>query len=280
MSFFRDSLFQHYAGNVAAHVSAQVQADANTANLVTNAASMHTTMLSNHAKAPYAGDKVPRRDNQSIYGKGYLLCYTADSTLVLRLDVDILVSTGGIDVSDAPEQTPMSIQKMGRFYNTNHGFYDAPAGGFHVAAPRMNFELIPIAGASGVLTSGSILYHSTILGAGAIASSFLMVTEDSNAVALTDLPDEPTIKGTTPEGLTLANPEFKVRWVKLPVGSVGSDVVRLSSTTAVKNARLIAHDSVRFSINTLTVAQETAVMSNVREKLDSLGYEVTDNVTT
>lgn len=283
-----NSVYQHYNRDVPKEIADQVSALIATANLTTNPTSVLAMMPSVNAYGSLSDSHFPTdQQPQARQGKGLLLAYTEDATLLMSLDVDVLVGTGVQAVTEDKELTPFTVHKMGRSSTPTYTGYglsqyvvngEGDSSGFVMTAPRAYYELKPLATENGKI-GNEVLYHSTLLESGTPHTAYLLMTEDCYNKPLNDVPDLETLKTATPEQLTTTTPEFAASWVKLPIGTVTTDVVRLTLGETTKLGRLVATGTVRFSLSLLPPPEEFAAVSTVRAKMDTLGFEVTDHVT-
>jgi len=273
---------QHYEKTTAAAIQFEVKSLIDKASLTTQPTSIYATMPSRYQYRASRSVGYPlTQESQVKQGRGQLLCYTNEGALAISLEVDVFLGTGPQTVADDKGLTPFTAHKLGRVNMAGYPSYtvtgEGDSSGFVMSAARVFYELVPIADVSGRLKDVT-LYHSTIMDTGQISESFLLMTEGAYGAPLKNVPTLASLKTATPEQITTSTPEFAASWVKLPVGLEGSDVVRLSYENVAKYGRLLATDSIRFSIAMLTGSQESDALSTVRAKMDTLSFEVTDHL--
>lgn len=225
-------------------------------------------------------------------GEGTLLLYARDQTLLVSLKVDVHVNTG-LQVQEellVSGHAPYTIQGLLRTSLTASysqptviGFGKGDYYGYTVTAPRIYYELTPIPDPSGALSTNDVLYHTTMLKTGTVDSAFLVMTTNEDKEPLDGAPDSEALRTKTPASLSadrIANSGADLAvWVKLPVGRLPSDVVRLTIENTVEEGRLMAYSPIYFTVQTATTVQENAAMSAFRKKAVALGYTVKDHIT-
>ena len=217
-------------------------------------------------------------------GKGFLLLYAADQTLLLKLEVNVLAHSGAPD--EREDSALWSLENIKRAYNR---YYEWPHNywriytkglrkGLTLSYPRMYYELEPVAdAAAGGLLGSHVLYHTNVKATGTVTSAYLLYTEDAFGNAQADVANDTELATATPEQLNVVDANRPLVWLKLPVGKLPADVVKLTNDNLGATARVLATNSIHFTLDVLPDGREEAAVSALRQSLIDFGIKGYDH---
>lgn len=211
-------------------------------------------------------------------GKGSLLLYAADQSLLVTLPMNIYAHSGMPDERDDSALWTLSNLKRSfyRYYiSPYHQSFWRTQGlrqGYTFGYPKMYYELEPVVvEADGGLLGSHVLYHANVKAAGTAAAAYLLYTEDAFGTALADVPSATELATATPEQLQLNDGNRQLVWLKLPVGDIVSSVVKLSSAELGASAHMMATNSIHFAIDVLPPERAVAAVDATRQALINAG---------
>ncbi|MCP4528717.1 MAG: hypothetical protein GY833_22815 [Aestuariibacter sp.] len=221
----------------------------------------------------------------STLGYGRLLAYDAAGQLLMTPRVSVSIQNGHVGRDSDPAVTPHTLRYFGRLRGLGAGKFSQPyldmnvgsasgAGGFVLSAPKLTLVIDVIPDPAGVLDSGEVIYHSTLVGSGEVDKVYVLIDEDPLQQRLPNAPDPQLLATATPEQIKEGDASLDVRWLQLPVGTLGDDVVQLSESNLQNESRLIIQDAIRVVMPVMTPESETELMNAMTALATERGYNI------
>ncbi len=265
-----------------------------TKSLVSQAATTKTlTLNTNTAYIAGRGDDNGHFNNnaelQSVIAHGKLMGYDTTGKLLMQPRVSVSLQNGHVSRNSIVTMTPATLQGFGRLSAAAQSSFNVPhldmsvgsasgVGGFVLSAPKLTIGLKVIPDPSGVLDSGEIIYHYTLIGTGEVTEVYLVIDEDYNQQRLENVPEAQAFMTANPQQVKELFPDKSVRWLKLPVGTLGDDVVQLSETNLLNESRLLVQDTITVIIPVMKPESETELMDAIKAVAGARGYTRVDHI--
>lgn len=226
---------------------------------------------------------------QSVIAHGKLMGYDASGNLLMQPRVAVSLQNGYVSRDSETMMTPSTLQGFGRLSGLGLNHFSRPyldmsvgsasgVGGFVLSAPKLTLDLKVIPDPSGVLDSGDIIYHYTLIGTGEVTDVYLMIDEDYNQQRLESVPDAQVFMTATPPQVKALHPDKEVSWLKLPVGTLGDDIVQLSETSLLNESRLLVQDNIKVIVPVMKPESETSLIDAIKAVADARGYTRVDHL--
>lgn len=221
---------------------------------------------------------------KSTLGHGKLMGYDASGKLLMRFRVAITMQNGYVGRDEDVELTPYTLQGAGRMQTmTERGQHNIPyldmalgrdsgVGGFVLTAPKVVLNLEVVADPSGVTGTGEVIYHATLVGSGDMVDVYLVIDEDAHQQRLPNVPSPQAFFTATPPQVKESDPTKEVSWLKLPVGTLGDDVVQLSETNLINESRLLVQDTIKVVLPVMKPESETELMDAITALAAERGF--------